>query len=389
MRRLLAATLAACALLPATASAAPAAGAAKMGIGAFIANSYQDPGLYDRWAAETGHTPVVLGSYKAWTIPLIDTEQLEAIWQREAVPLVTWEPWGEEGGPVFKLKDIAAGVYDPYIRRSAEAAAAWGHPLFLRFAHEMNGGWYPWGRGNNGNTPTLYKQAWRHIVGIFEAAGADNVKWVWCPNENSNGRFPFRQYYPGDRWVDWVGLDGFNWEISARWHSFDEMFASSYDSLVELTEKPVMIVETGSWETGGDKAEWVANALERELPRFEHIRALLWWNVDDPRGDLRVDSSPAALAALRRGLEAPIYAATRQEVIETPERLGVATPVPVPGGKGVSIGSVKRGLHNSYEWIGLAILAASALMLIGVVLGARHRRASTGAGADPGSSELG
>jgi hypothetical protein len=150
-----------------------------------------------------------------------------------------------------------------------------------------------------------------------------------------------------------------------------------------------MIVETGSWETGGDKAEWVANALERELPRFEHIRALLWWNVDDPRGDLRVDSSPAALAALRRGLEAPIYAATRQEVIETPERLGVATPVPVPGGKGVSIGSVKRGLHNSYEWIGLAILAASALMLIGVVLGARHRRASTGAGADPGSSELG
>jgi hypothetical protein len=376
MRKLLAtAAIVAAFGLPTIAHAAPSAGAQeRVGIGAFIGDSYRDPHLYDEWAREVGRAPVMLGSYRAWTIPLIDPEQLDAIWSRSAVPLVTWEPWGEEGGPVFRLKDIAAGAYDGYVRRSAEAAAAWGHPIFIRFAHEMNGGWYPWGRGVNGDTPRIYKEAWWRIVRIFEAAGADNVRWVWCPNENSSGRFPFRQYYPGDRWVDWVGLDGFNWLRSPHWQSFGEIFSSSYNSLVGFTDRPVMIAETGSWETGGSKAAWVSDALRRELPEFGHVRALLWWSVDDSRGDLRVDSSAAALAALRSALQSPRYAATRSELIEAPARLGAATPVPVSGEGGFSIDRVKRTLRSNYVWIGVVALAASMLVLAGVLIGARRAR---------------
>ncbi len=371
MRRLLATTLVL--LVSAGAGTAHAAGpAAPVAIGAFIGSSYRDPGLYDSWAREVGRRPVVLGSYKSWNIPLIDVGQLDAIWTRDAVPTITWEPW-DEGSRDYSLSDIAAGVYDDYIRRSAEQAAAWGHPLFIRFAHEMNGAWYPWGRGSSGNSPALYKEAWRRIVRIFEASGATNVRWIWCPNENSSGRFAFKQYYPGDRWVDWVGLDGFNWQQSPGWQSFDEIFAASYNSLVELTEKPVMIVETGSWETGGSKAAWVSDLLTRELPEYGHIRAFLWWSVDDPRGDLRVDSSPAALAALRSGLASPRYDATREDVIETPERLGPATPVPVPGASGLSLGRVRKHLQNDYVWIGLAALAASLLVLAIVLVVARRR----------------
>jgi hypothetical protein len=362
--------------LPAGAGAAQGEGresSPPVSIGAFVRDSYRDPGLYDQWAQKVGRHPAVLGSYKAWTIPLIDTGQLEEIWNRDAVPIVTWEPWGEEGGPVFRLKDIANGKYDSYIHSSALAAAAWGRPLFLRFAHEMNGGWYPWGRGSNGNTARVYKEAWRHIVRIFDAEGADNVIWVWCPNENSNGRFAFKPYYPGDRWVDWVGLDGFNWSLSPHWQSFGEIFASSYNSIIGMTERPVMIVETGSWETGGSKAEWVSNTLDRELPEFTHIRAFLWWSVDDPRGDLRVDSSPSALQALRTSLDSPHFSGSRADVLATPDRLGPATEVPVPGEGESMVEKVRRELANDYLWIGLGALAICVFALSLVLLRARRR----------------
>ena len=155
--------------------------------------------------------------------------------------MVSWEPWSTAGRG-FPLKAIAAGRYDGYVRRAAKSAAAWGKPILLRFAHEMNGTWYPWGRGMPGNTPGIYKAAWRHLVGIFRTAGADNVQWVWTPNVDGGGQYPFRSYFPGNRWVDWVGLDGFNWARRGEWESFTDLFASSYDTLGRITSRPVMIV---------------------------------------------------------------------------------------------------------------------------------------------------
>ena len=117
------------------------------------------------------------------------------MWSRGAVPLVTWEPWTLDGRG-FSLRGIADGRFDGYVRRAARSAAAWGHPILLRFAHEMNGTWYPWGRGKRETLPGIYKAAWRHLVGIFRSAGADNVRWVWAPNVDGGGQYPFRQLLP-------------------------------------------------------------------------------------------------------------------------------------------------------------------------------------------------
>ena len=68
-----------------------------------------------------------------------------------------------------------------YIRSWARALAAFDGPVRLRFAQEMNGDWYPWGAGTNGNTPAEFVSAWRHVHDIFAAAGATNVQWVWSP----------------------------------------------------------------------------------------------------------------------------------------------------------------------------------------------------------------
>ena len=80
----------------------------------------------------------------------------------------------------------------------------------IRFGHEMNGDWYGWS-----GQPAAYVAAWRHVVSVFRGEGAANVKWVWSPNVD-NGDYPFARYFPGDSWVDYVALDGYNWGRSRR-----------------------------------------------------------------------------------------------------------------------------------------------------------------------------
>ena len=104
------------------------------------------------------------------------------------------------------------GHHDAYIREFAEAAKAWGHPFFLRFNWEMNGNWFPWSEGVNGNQPGEYVAAWRHVHDIFTQVGATNATWVWCPNVDPASKLhDLASLYPGDAYVDWTGLDGYNW----------------------------------------------------------------------------------------------------------------------------------------------------------------------------------
>ncbi len=316
--------LVALALAPASAAAAPIA------IGAYIPNQWKDPALIDAYAKEVGRPPAIVLTYKRWDVKPFYPPELRQIERRGAVPMVSWEPW-DAAGRGDKLWAIARGRYDGYVRRSAREAKAWGRPIMLRFAQEMNGSWAPWERGAAGGGSGAFIAAWRHLVTVFREVGATNVRWVWCPNANT-GNLPFMQFYPGDRWVDWVGLDGFNWGGSIGWRSFSEIFAGSYEELAARTSKPIVIAETGSGQTDGDKAAWVTSALRRELPHFERVRAVVWYNAVD-RSDFRVASSPAALAAFRQGIALPRDGAGRAQLLATTPRLsGRVAPIPVPSG---------------------------------------------------------
>jgi Fibronectin type III domain/Glycosyl hydrolase family 26 len=139
--------------------------------------------------------------------------------------------------------------------------------------------------------------AWQHVVSIFRSASATNVTWVWAPNCGPTATIS--SYYPGDSWVDVIGLDGYNWGSSlGKWQSFSEVFGSSYDIVSALSAtKPVMITETASAEAGGDKAAWITSAYQTEIPtRFPRVTAVIWFNVDK-EADWRVESSSAAIGA--------------------------------------------------------------------------------------------
>lgn len=348
-------------------AAAPAA-AAKVATGAYISESWRDPALISRYGRQVGRPPRIVMTYKDWSSLPFSSEEFEAIGRLGAVPMITWEPWTSAQRP-FPLRAIAAGKYDRYLRRAAGSAANWGKPFMVRFAQEMNGNWFPWGSGVGVNTARDFRKAWKHVVDLFRFHGATNVIWVWSPNEDSGGNFQFAPFYPGDRWVDWVAVDGFNFGGSEGWPSFTTIFGSTYDRLVELTDKPVMIAETGSTEETGNKAEWVASALEREAPRFPHLRAIVWFDGETSRGDFRVDSSPAALAAFRKGLGSPTYDVTRGQLLATPAALPGQAAAPEPPSGGYGAPSWVERLRHELHGIRLVIaIAVAVLILAGLVL---------------------
>ena len=103
-----------------------------------------------------------------------------ATWKRSRDHLGAVEPLARAVQPRYRLRNIIAGRFDPYIRPGQDARRL-RRPVRLRFAQEMNGNWYPWSEHANGNRPHEFVRAWRHIHDIFRAAGATNVEWVWSP----------------------------------------------------------------------------------------------------------------------------------------------------------------------------------------------------------------
>ena len=181
------------------------------------------------------------------------TGPMENIRTHGAIPVFSWSSQSipsSSSEPDFQLSDVIAGTYDSYIREFAEDARDWGHPFFLRFNWEMNGNWFPWSEGVNGNQPGEYVAAWRHVHDIFTSVGATNVTWVWCPNIDPGAKFQaVDSLYPGDEYVDWTGLDGYNWgPKKGGWTSFDHLYRSTYDAITETIApgKPLMIAEIGS-----------------------------------------------------------------------------------------------------------------------------------------------
>lgn len=268
-------------------------------IGAFVNGLNNLPSFQ----ASIGKSLAVVLWYVSWP-DAFPAAEADAVYANGSVPLITWEPWITH--PSGTLEAIASGSYESYVRDFFLAAKSWGKPLFLRFAHEMNGNWYPWDGEHNGKAsgPAKYKSAWQYIYNVKRLVGADNVFLIWCPN---NASLPADQwndlsaYYPGDQYVDWVGLDGYNWGYGG-WQSFDAIFGGAYQALTALTAKPLIIGEFASAEPGGDKAAWIGDAFQKIGSTYTRVKLFCWFNINKER-DWRVASSPSAEAAFRNSLQ--------------------------------------------------------------------------------------
>jgi beta-mannanase len=202
--------------------------------------------------------------------------------------------------PRYQLRKIIAGQFDAYILDWARTLAAYGGPVRLRFAHEMNGGWYPWSERANGNRPGEYVRTWRHVHEIFDAAGATNVQWVWSPAATR----VLPEQYPGDEYVTMVSLSLFNGGLQLRyspWRSFAALIGRSLKALNAIApDKKVELSEVGCAEKGGNKTAWITEMFSA-LVRFPQITSIIWYDLVKWT-DWRVESSPASVAAFRDGV---------------------------------------------------------------------------------------
>lgn len=289
-----------------TPALAPTVSTARLRFGAATNGGPLASAELDEVAALVGEAPSSVLFYKDFLQPAPITE-MNAVRSRGAVPLVTWEPWAWGGGvsqPAYSLDRITAGDFDAYIAQWGQALAAWGYPVQLRFAHEMNGDWYPWAESVNGNQPGDYAQAWRHVHDVVEAQGASNVSWVWSPNVPYWGSTDLAGLYPGAGYVDIVALDGYNWGTSASWSGWvspQDLFAPGIAQLRELAPgTPILIAETASSEAGGDKAAWNTQLISY-LAAQPDVMGFVWFHIQK-EADWRINSSAASATAFKDAL---------------------------------------------------------------------------------------
>ncbi|MBT2513145.1 beta-mannanase [Arthrobacter sp. ISL-30] len=263
----------------------------------------------DAVATMVNESPSIVMSYKDFSqaAPIADLNAVDA---RGAMSLITWEPWLWSGNganqPAYALDRITAGDFDTYIRQWGTALASWGKPVMLRFAHEMNGNWYPWAEAANGNGAGDYVAAWRHVHDVVASTGATNVQWVWAPNVPYWGSTPLTGLYPGAGYVDVVALDGYNWGTSQSWSSWTSPSALFGEGLAALRSlapgKQIIISETASAEAGGSKATWNTD-LVSYLAAQSDVTGFVWFH-HNKEVDWRINSSTSSTKALKAALSA-------------------------------------------------------------------------------------
>jgi hypothetical protein len=261
-----------------------------------------DPDATDAVTAAAGRHPTILEYFQNWDQDF-DPADVESSYAQGALPLLTWQPDGgstEADQPDYSLRRIASGDFDAYVIEFATAVKDQRRPVILRFAHEMNGTWYPWSEATNGNKPGDYVKAWRHVHDLFSAVGATNVIWLWSPNViRGTPDADLSEFYPGNQYVDWMGVDayGFGEKTAA------EVLDPTTTILYRISHKPLLIAETGS-APGPQQAGWTAD-LFRWINRNPRTIGFVWFQHSKDQGghyDYRFDVSPTTRTAFQQGL---------------------------------------------------------------------------------------
>jgi beta-mannanase len=136
--------------------------------------------------------------------------------------------------------------------------------------------------------------AWRHIWTIFHDVGATNVAFVWCPGLDGEDPSP---YYPGDHYVDWIGIDGYDRSYAGiGGDDFAGIFGPFYDEW-KNHEKPMMVAETGA--TASQQVQFL-KSIQNQAPTMPEMKAIVYFDSVGPRADWVLKGRGiAAFSALR------------------------------------------------------------------------------------------
>ena len=242
------------------------------------------------FAKVAGQRPDIVGYFSGWLEPF-PTSYAQTIHRYGAAVMVQIDP------AHISLKGIAAGHYDGYLSAYAESVRAFGHAVIIGFGHEMNAPWYSWGYGHT--SPATFVAAWRHIVELFRALGADNVTWLWTINADQAGTGPLASWWPGANYVSWIGINGYYRRPS---DTFAGVFGRTIDQVRAFSSKPVLLSGTAIAASANPPAK-IPN-LFQGMFRYRTL-GLVWSDQTQAQGhgfrseDWRLEDNVPAEAAFR------------------------------------------------------------------------------------------
>ncbi len=260
-------------------------------LGVYEAGAPPDTAPIAAFGQAAGKQPNIAGYYSGWAEPFATAfaKQLRAM---GISPFVQIDP------RFASVPAIAAGAYDPYLRSYADSVKDFGDAVVIGFGHEMNASWYPWGYKHL--PPKIFIAAWRHIVTVFRREGADNVTWLWTINQDRSGTGPVADWWPGNSYVNWVGIDGYYFLPS---DTFASVFGRTIRQVRAFTSKPVLLSETAVGPAA-DQLLKITN-LFQGMQQYGTL-GLVWFDKTQDHGifhqNWRIEGSTPAEAAFRVGV---------------------------------------------------------------------------------------
>jgi hypothetical protein len=240
-------------------------------------------GSIEKFARVVGREPSLIGYYSLWGQPFARSFA-DSMHRHGLIPLVQILPAG------ISVSAIASGSYDGYLTAYAEAVRAYGHPVVIGFGPEMNAAW--WSYGHTHTPAQAFVAAWRHVVTLFRALGADNVTWLWTVQAVGTGTGPVSSWWPGSSYVTWVGIDGFYAKPS---DTFSTLFGPTIAQVRSLTAKPILLAKTAVARNANQYAS-IINLFDG-ISQYG-ILGLVWFD----NRQWRIEDSPLAERAFRAGV---------------------------------------------------------------------------------------
>jgi beta-mannanase len=284
---------------------------------------------FNQVAADVNAQPNVSAYFQGWDKDF-RPDAVQASWAKGDLPMMTWESQSSTASnnatiqPDYSLGNIISGKFDSYLKQYADDIVANGQPMAIRLDQEMNASWYPWSEGANGNTAGQFKTMWQHVHDIFQAEGANSyVIWDWSPNrvDNLSSSTKTQAYmdslYPGDAYVDWVGMSGYerpNGQGVQQDGSFNATFGTTLKYLRAIApHKKIILSEIGAAEEGPAatddtpslKQKWITSLFDALAdPANSDIIGFNWFNLtvttnvnkELASNDWRIGSTGASLA---------------------------------------------------------------------------------------------
>lgn len=263
----------------------------KLYVGAFC-NQLQDtsnPRDFDGMAAsvlalerDLGHPLAIVTHYYSTNTSLNDTV-LASDAAHGRIPIITLTSGGDADATL-------AGERDSMFIARAKDLKNYGKPVFLRYFTAVN---RPGINGRHdkdlgyavGQSPLTdslraakYVALWRYVHRIFKAQGATNIAWVWSVGDEKNKWTDYaKPYYPGDDYVDWIGLNGYNQHEDTDAKLTDRL-APFFNYWLGQTNKPQMITETGGPTNTQSQANWINEGHANIQAKIPGLRALNYFN---------------------------------------------------------------------------------------------------------------